>query len=144
VLEVGVVDEGRRREPGRADPAVRQVEDDQGGTGEVDVDVGPERLLRREFQVFRDEPLRREPHLAFLHQFLVSLVCVRLGVAAGWCAGHGVGHPQVRAPQVDDGLALRRVVLGEAFECVQPGEAHRRLARPELVGGLGVQVGDPP
>ena len=57
----------------------------------------------------------------------------------GWC----VGHAQVSADDVDDGLPMVGVVACEAFQGVQGGEADGGFVRAELVGGRGVQGGDP-
>ena len=59
-------------------------------------------------------------------------------------SGWGVGHLEVGADDVDDGLPLTRVVLGEPFQGVEPGQPDRGLVAAELVGGLGVQLGHPP
>jgi hypothetical protein len=58
--------------------------------------------------------------------------------------GQRVRHPQVGTDDVDDDLPLNRVVLGQPFQCIQPGKADRRLVRSELVGGLDVHLGDTP
>src|SRR4051794_37612412 len=51
--------------------------------------------------------------------------------------GGGIGHAQIGAPNVGDGLALAGVALGETFQGVQPRQPNRRLLRPKL-GLLGL------
>jgi hypothetical protein len=41
-------------------------------------------------------------------------------------------------------LSMRRVVLREPFQGVQPAEPDRRLVAAKLVDSLGVKLGDPP
>ena len=54
------------------------------------------------------------------------------------------GHAQVSADNVDDGLALRLVILGKAFEGVQAAEPDRCFIVAELLDGFGIQLGDAP
>jgi hypothetical protein len=79
--------------------------------------------------------------------------CVSCASCRGWVVGGrvhrqrtgcDVGHLQVGADDVDDVLALRRVVLREPFQGVEPGQAHRRLLAAELVGGRRVQLRSAP
>ena len=56
----------------------------------------------------------------------------------------GERHAQVGADDVDDGLAVCGVVLGEPFQCVQAAEPDRGLVAAELLDRLGVQLGDAP
>lgn len=84
-----------------------------------------------------EDALRSKTHLPFLLPDVagpfgglgVRLFALRLG---------GERHPQVRADHVDDGLALRGVILSEPFERVQPTEPDRGLVVTELLDRLGV------
>ena len=62
---------------------------------------------------------------------------------ADWRRG-GERHPQVGADDVDDGLPVCRVVLGEPFERVQAAEPDRGFVAAELLDRLGIQLGDAP
>nr|BFE51173.1 hypothetical protein GCM10017745_46000 [Saccharothrix mutabilis subsp. capreolus] len=84
-----------------------------------------------------------EADLAFLDALVVEGAGGFVGVVRRRVAGQGVGHAQVGAQHVDHGLTLVGVVLGEAFQGVEPGQADRCLVRAELFGGLGVELGDP-
>lgn len=55
----------------------------------------------------------------------------------------GVGHAEVRADDVDDGLTLVGIVLGEAFEGVKTAQAHGCFFGTKLIDGFGIEVGDP-
>jgi hypothetical protein len=57
-------------------------------------------------------------------------------------AGSWIGHAQVGAQDVDAGLALGRPVVGQAGHGVDAGEADRGPVAAELVGGIGVPVGE--
>src|SRR6266568_280500 len=59
-------------------------------------------------------------------------------------SGWRIGHPQVRADDVDDRLPLVRVVLRKPFKGIQTRQANRRLVCAELIGRLDVQLGDAP
>src|SRR5580704_15657900 len=61
----------------------------------------------------------------------------------GRCPG-GERHPQVSTDDVDDGLAMFLVVLGQAFQRVQAAQPDRRLLAAELLDCLGIQLGDAP
>jgi hypothetical protein len=61
-------------------------------------------------------------------------------------AWQGVGHAEIGAEDVHDGLTQSGVVVGvlrEPFQCVQPAEPDRSLVRPELIYRFAVQIGDP-
>jgi len=68
---------------------------------------------------------------------LLRLLGVQFGLRWG-----GVGHAQVGADDVDDGLTVLGVVLGEVFKGVQGAEPDRGLLVAELLDGPGVAVGD--
>jgi hypothetical protein len=68
---------------------------------------------------------------------LLHLLGVQLGLRWG-----SVGHAQVGADHVDNGLAVVGVVLGEVLKGVQGPEPDRGLLVAELLDGLGVAVGD--
>ena len=68
---------------------------------------------------------------------LLHLLRVQLGLS--W---EGVGHAQVGADDVDDGLTVLGVVLGEVLKGVQGAEPDRGLLVAELLDGPGVAVGD--
>ena len=46
------------------------------------------------------------------------------------------------ADHIDDRLTLGRIVLRQAFQCVQTAESHRSLVVAELLNRAGVQLGD--
>jgi hypothetical protein len=74
----------------------------------------------------------------------LSLAFISLGLQlAGWRRG-GEGHAKVGANYVDDGLAVRRIVLSEPFECIQAAGPDRGLVTAELLNRLGVELGDAP
>jgi hypothetical protein len=54
----------------------------------------------------------------------------------------GVGHAQVSADHVDDGLTVLGVVLAEVVKGVHGAEPDRGLLVAELLDGPGVAVGD--
>ena len=110
---------------------------DEVRVGEVKVDIVPELPAVLRDKVIGEDALASKSDLAFLDPFLVFRA-VGLPVLAGW----RVGHAQVGADDVDDALSLPWVVVGEPFESVEAGQTHRSLSRAELVGGLGVQLGD--
>jgi hypothetical protein len=68
---------------------------------------------------------------------LLHLLRVQFGLSWG-----GVGHAQVGADDVDDGLTVLGVVLGEVLKGVQGTEPDEGLLVAELLHGLGVAVGD--
>jgi hypothetical protein len=70
---------------------------------------------------------------------LLHLLCDRLKTS--W---EGVGHAQVGADHVHDGLTMLGVVLGKAFKGVQGAEPDRGFLVAKLLHGLGVQLGDAP
>jgi hypothetical protein len=53
-----------------------------------------------------------------------------------------VGHAEVGADDVDNGLTVLRVVLGEVVKGVQSAEPDRGLLVAKLLDGPGVAVGD--
>lgn len=57
--------------------------------------------------------------------------------------GQRVGHPQVGAEEVHDGLTLCGGVLRQPFQRVETRKANRRRGGAQLVRRLGVQLGDP-
>jgi hypothetical protein len=67
----------------------------------------------------------------------LHLLCARL--VPGW---EGIGHAQVRADDIDDGLTVLGVVLGEVLKGVQGAEPDRGLLVAELLDGPGIAVGD--
>jgi len=157
VTLIAVVREGRRPGPGvrggalvvrlavccsprRRDPQIKLV---QVGFGQVQVDVGPEAFRCLRFEVSGQDALGGQPDLEFLPTFLVAGVCV-LGcvLARRLIIRWGVGHPEVSADHVDDGLSLGRVVLCQAFQRVQTAEPDRGLLGAELIDRAGVELGD--
>jgi hypothetical protein len=52
-------------------------------------------------------------------------------------------HAEVGADNINDGLAMLDVILGEPFQGVQPAESYGGLVVAELFDGLAVQIGDP-
>jgi hypothetical protein len=56
----------------------------------------------------------------------------------------GIGHAQIGAEHVDDGLALLGVVLGEALKGVQSTESDWSPVVAKLLAGLGEELGDAP
>ena len=101
--------------------------------------------------------LRGKTHLSFLLPCVANPISPRFTLSArlflafgglglrlaGWRRG-GERHAQVGADDVDDGLAVCRVVLSEPFECVQAAEPDRGLVAAELLNRLGVELGDAP
>lgn len=81
--------------------------------------------------------LCRDPDLEFLDVVARLVVPCRNIV-------YGERHSQVAAQHVDDGLPVLRVALREALQSVQTRQPDHGLIAAQLVGGLGVQVGDPP
>jgi hypothetical protein len=63
--------------------------------------------------------------------------CVRIVSSRG-----DVGHAQVGAEHVDDGLTVLEVVLGEVLKGVQGAEPDRGLLVAKLLDSPGVAVGD--
>jgi len=74
----------------------------------------------------------------------LSLAFISLGLQLAGCRRGGERHTQVGANDVDDGLAVRRIVLSEPFECIQAARPDRGLAAAELLNRLGVELGDAP
>jgi hypothetical protein len=70
--------------------------------------------------------------------------CLYLFGARSLSTRKGVGHAQVGAEHVDDGLTVFRVVLSQALKGVQGAEPDRGLLVAELLDGLCVQLGDAP
>src|SRR6185295_17834143 len=62
---------------------------------------------------------------------------------SGWRRG-GERHAQVGADDVDDGLAVCRVVLSEPFKRVQTVTPDRGLVAAELLDRRGIWLGDAP
>ena len=105
-------------------------------------------------QMLGKDTLRGKTHLPFLlpcaaNRSLCFTVNPRLFPAfgglglrvAGWRRG-GERHAQVGADDVDDGLAVCRVVLSEPFECVQAAGPDQGLVAAELLNRRGVELGD--
>jgi len=63
-------------------------------------------------------------------------------LARGLIIRGGVGHSEIGADHIDDGLPLVRVLLRQPFQRVQPAEPHRGLLPAELIDRTGVQLGD--
>src|SRR5215475_3838657 len=95
--------------------------------------------------------LRGKTHLSFLLPCAVNPVSSRLTLSAelllafGWlglplagCRRGGKRHAQVGANDVDDGLAVRRVVLSDPLERAQAAEPDRGLVAAELLNRHGV------
>ena len=95
--------------------------------------------------------LRGKTHLSFLLPCVANPISPRFTLSARlFLAFAGLGlrlagrrrggerHAQVGADDVDDGLAVCRVVLSEPFECVQAAEPDRGLVAAELLNRLGV------
>ena len=108
-------------------------------------------------QVLGKDTLRGKTHPSFLlpcvanpgsHCFALSarlfpaFACPGLQHAGGRRGGER--HAQVSANDVDDGLAVCRVVLSEQFECIQAAGPDRGLVAAELLNRRGVELGDAP
>src|SRR5258708_4170607 len=105
-------------------------------------------------QMFSKNALRGKAHLSLLVPCAAERSSAHCSLSSGrpaWGLGGGLGlrpagrrrwrerHAQIRADDVDDGLAVCRVVLGEPFECVQAAQPDRGLVAAELLDRLGVQ-----
>ena len=53
------------------------------------------------------------------------------------------GHPQVRGQNINDCLAVLRVALRYAFECIETAKAHGRMGRSKLLDSARVQISHP-
>jgi len=165
-VEVDAAGEGRPVEVGGGHHAVYEAEIDEGGAAEIETNGIPETRARRIAglmifgpvitQMLGKDTLRGKTHLPFLlpcaaNPSLCFTVNPRLFPAfgglglrvAGWRRG-GERHAQVGADDVDDGLAVCRVVLSEPFECVQAAGPDQGLVAAELLNRLGVELGDAP
>src|SRR5215468_5635540 len=163
-VEVAAAAEGRPVEVGGGHHAVYEAEIDEGGAAEIEADGIPETRARRIAglmifgpvitQMLGQDTLRSKTHLSFLlpcaaDSGLCFTVNARLFPAFGGL-GHRVAgrrrrgerHAQVGADDVDDGLAVCRVVLSEPFECVQAAGPDQGLVAAELFNRLGVELGD--
>ena len=80
------------------------------------------------------------PCLALSVRLFPAFACPGLQHAAGRRGGER--HAQVGAHDVDGGLAVRRVVLSEQFECIQAAGPDRGLVAAELLNRRGVELGD--
>jgi len=65
------------------------------------------------------DPLRGEADFALLGAFVVERVLGVGGIAGRFVTGQGIGHAEVCAQYVDNGLLLAWAGLGESFERVQ-------------------------
>ncbi|MEV5552042.1 hypothetical protein AB0L44_00185 [Nonomuraea wenchangensis] len=158
-VEAGEPLEGGAAESSLADPAVGQVQFHQPRAGEVEVDAGPEGGGRRLLgpapaQMIAQDSLGGDADLKLLRidecpelpfPIIRSSTVWRAAVGVGGLRWRAVGewgrHAQIGADHVHDRLPVLRVVLRDAFQGVEPGQAYRGLVMAELVGGFGVQLG---
>ncbi|WP_199745507.1 hypothetical protein [Amycolatopsis sp. WAC 04182] len=126
----------------RALAVVASGQDSHIAPGKVEVEWSPIGGAAGGLKVVVEEALGGEADFAFLDERTVLFELVGVGVV-GWWFGEFVGHAEVGAQDVDDGLPLVLVVLGEAFERVKAAEPDGGLVGAELLDGLGVQLGDP-
>ncbi|WUL14114.1 hypothetical protein OHS18_41260 [Amycolatopsis sp. NBC_00355] len=78
----------------------------------------PDARNRAWLQVLVQETLGGEPHLAFLGSLAMGLDERRFGVVRGGGSEQRVGHAQAGVQDIDDGLPLVGVVLGDSLERV--------------------------
>jgi hypothetical protein len=94
-------------------------------------------------QVAGQDVLGGQPYLLLLAAILVASVRFGGGILdRGLFLGWRVGHTQVGADHIRYGLAVFDGAVRQAFQGVQASQPHRGLVGAELVGGLGVQLGD--
>src|SRR5690606_17883063 len=108
LIEQSVSAELRPVEEGGVNLATAEVEVQQSGTGEIEVNVLPVPILLSLLgpEVVGQDALGGQPDFAFLLAPLVLLPVFFSRIVHG----RGVGHPQVRAQHVGDGLLLLRRV----------------------------------
>lgn len=87
------------------------------------------------------DALRGNAYLSFLDSVFVAVKLVGTRVFRR-LRRNRIAHPQVCTDDVDDGGALIRVILTEAFEGVKTSEPNGGFRRAELLDGLGVKLGD--
>jgi hypothetical protein len=149
-VEPGGSGEGCPVEPDGTWLAVGQVDVDEHRAGQVEGAIGPERDrgmlgIWSRAQMIGEDTLGGQPHLPFLDPSR-SIVGGTTGGfdRSGWLGLKWlVGHAQVGAQHVDNRLAVGGAGLGQAFQRIQPPEAHRGLPGVELLHGFAVELGDP-
>ena len=100
--------------------------------------------LGNDAQIAGQDVLGGQPYLLLLAAVLVA--CVRFGwgiLGRGLFARWRVWHAQVGADYIHNGLAVLDGAVCQSLQGVQGCQPYRGLGGAKLVGGLGVQLGDP-